>query len=958
MFPSVIDSADPSALELGVRFVSTINAFVTGIRFYKAAANVGTHTGRIWSSGGALLGTVVFSDESATGWQQAMFTSPIAVKAGVPYVASYTAPQGHYSYDTNYFESAYDLPPIGAPANGDGGPNGVFSTSPGTFPTRTFGASNYWVDPILDTDDQRPPTVVDASPGVNVSQVGVTTSVAATFSESVIASSIVMDLAGPSGTVAGVVSYDDSVLTATFVPDEPLEPLTTYTATVSAAVDTVGSSLVTPKSWTFTTVGAPGTVPTSIWTGDDVPATLAAADPNAVELGLKFRSSSDGFVTGLRFYKGEGNGGTHVGRLWTAAGDLLAAVTFDNESNQGWQEASFVEPVAVKAGDVLVASYLAPEGRYAVSGGHLNGSSISRGPLQAIDGTTVGGNGVFRYGAGGGFPTSSYGNSNYWVDVVLTVPPSTLPPSVVTSTPAPDLLAVTRNASISAGFEDAIDVATASFVVSDSAGQPVAGSTSYLPETRTLVFTPGGPLESGVTYTASVSAASSTGVAMETPHSWSFTTATNVGELPATLWDTSAEPAIAAADDASSIELGMKFRADADGTILAIRFFKGAGNIGPHLGHLWSESGELLGTAVFSNESSSGWQQAFFPTPVAISAGVTYVASYLAPAGRYAVTLGGLADAVDRLPLHTLANSSSNGNGVYAYGAGSFPQNSYQGSNYWVDVVFTDTTGPAVVSRFPAANAVGVAVTTSIGASFSEAIDPASFAIELRDAQGGLVSGTSGYDASTKTVSIDPSSDLAPASVFTASVSGARDLAGNAMSGTTSWAFTTAGAGTVNLFGLAMPSIPSADDQSAVELGMRFRTTVDGKVHGVRFYKGAANTGLHLGRLWTPDGTLLASVEFVGETATGWQYAAFATPVQIPANTDHVVSYFAPSGGYAAAGGFFGSGDVINGPIIGLGNSGETPNGLYRYGGGGGFPTSTYGAGNYWVDVEFEPNSG
>jgi hypothetical protein len=34
-----------------------------------------------------------------------------------------------------------------------------------------------------------------------------------------------------------------------------------------------------------------------------------------VELGVKFTSDVDGQVTGIRFYKGSGNSGTHVGNL-------------------------------------------------------------------------------------------------------------------------------------------------------------------------------------------------------------------------------------------------------------------------------------------------------------------------------------------------------------------------------------------------------------------------------------------------------------------------------------------------------------------------------------------------------------------------------------------------------------------------------------------------------------------
>ncbi len=53
---------------------------------------------------------------------------------------------------------------------------------------------------------------------------------------------------------------------------------------------------------------------------------------------MRFRVDRDGFVTGLRFYKGPGNGGTHVGTLWTTGGSALATATFTAESAMGWQQ--------------------------------------------------------------------------------------------------------------------------------------------------------------------------------------------------------------------------------------------------------------------------------------------------------------------------------------------------------------------------------------------------------------------------------------------------------------------------------------------------------------------------------------------------------------------------------------------------------------------------------------------
>ena len=50
--------------------------------------------------------------------------------------------------------------------------------------------------------------------------------------------------------------------------------------------------------------------------------------PSSVELGFKFTSSVSGEITGIRFYKGPQNTGTHIGDLWSADGTLLASATF------------------------------------------------------------------------------------------------------------------------------------------------------------------------------------------------------------------------------------------------------------------------------------------------------------------------------------------------------------------------------------------------------------------------------------------------------------------------------------------------------------------------------------------------------------------------------------------------------------------------------------------------------
>ena len=102
--PAKPDSGDANAINVGMKFqTDDASGAITGVQFYKASTNTGTHVGSLWTSSGTLLGSVTFSNETASGWQLATFSQPIPVSASTTYVVSYLAPTGHYSVDANYF---------------------------------------------------------------------------------------------------------------------------------------------------------------------------------------------------------------------------------------------------------------------------------------------------------------------------------------------------------------------------------------------------------------------------------------------------------------------------------------------------------------------------------------------------------------------------------------------------------------------------------------------------------------------------------------------------------------------------------------------------------------------------------------------------------------------------------------------------------------------------------------
>jgi hypothetical protein len=174
--PATTDSGPSSAVELGVSFESGTGGTITGIRFYKSAANTGPHKGHLWSRNGTLLATVTFTGETASGWQQANFSKPVTIAANTIYVASYQSTIGHWSVNWNYFASSgVNNPPLHALQNGNGAPDGVWGIA-GTFPTHT-NSSNYWVDVAFNSTSAVPPSITmqPASQTVKVGQ-------AATFS--------------------------------------------------------------------------------------------------------------------------------------------------------------------------------------------------------------------------------------------------------------------------------------------------------------------------------------------------------------------------------------------------------------------------------------------------------------------------------------------------------------------------------------------------------------------------------------------------------------------------------------------------------------------------------------------------------------------------------------------------------------------------------------------------------
>ena len=819
----------------------------------------------------------------------------------------------------------------------------MFATSH-AFPNQTYKDTNYWVDVVFSRDDSTPPSVASTTPWSGATSVSRTIRPSVTFAATVDPTSVQMTLTPDGGSaVSGTTTFDAATRTARFTPAAALEYGRTYTASVTAR-SAAGATMPTPYTWSFTvstTDPLPGVCPCSLWPDSATPATPTTSDTARVQLGVKFRSDVSGLVTGIRFYKGTLNVGTHEGAVWTATGDLLGTVTFSAESTSGWQTAYFTSPVAIAANTTYIASYLAPNGGYA-----LTTSGLST-PVDAIPLHTTATGGVYTYGTGAPLSTST---SNYWVDVVFVATDEA--PTVTSTSPTAGSTNARTTGAVSATLSGPTQNGTATIGLRTSAGEQVSGTVAFDATTRTVSFTPSAALADGQAYTATVSGAVSLAGNLMSPASWSFTTA-GITACPCTLFPSSEAPVTGDSGDNDPYELGVAFTPSNDGQVTGVRFWKSAANTGTHTGSLWSADGQRLATGTFSGETGTGWQTLKFRDGVAVSAGTTYVVSYFAPQGRYAADGGYFSTPVSNGPL-----SAGTTNGRFAAGTTSrFPTGTWKATNYWVDPIFetgtpTDTTPPDVVGVTPLAGTTNARVDTRLTATFSEPADPASAVITVTTSDGASIAGTTSYDGTTRTATFTPSSALPHGTVLTARVV-ASDVVGNAAPAFP-WSFTTAGvtACPCTLFpSTAAPTKTDTADNGPLELGVSFSSAVDGSVTGIRFWKGSANTGTHVGSLWSGVGSAARLRHLRGRDHERLADDA----VQHPGAGDgrHDLRGLLP---------------CTRGPLRGRcrllhRRADERPAHrrhrqravLVRP--AGTFPTSSYRATNYWVDPVFQPSA-
>jgi hypothetical protein len=779
--PAVTNVTDGQNEELGTVFTSITAGQITGIRFWKGSSEVGTHTGKIWSGAGQLLGSVTFTNETASGWQHQLLPTPLAIQANTPYVVSVNTSNTYFSFTHGGLASQV--------ANGDlrsvVGNNGVFGST-NQFPTGSFDNSNYFRD-ITFIPGITYSISGTITPGASASGATITLSGAASatttadsagnysfnglangnYTVTPTKSGFTFSPASAPVTInnANVPGVNFTAAPTTFSISGTISPAaggsgTTVTLSGAASASTTadtsgnfsfsglanGNYTVTPSKGGFSFTPAQRSVTVSGANVTGVSFTASAlggqtlfttqtpvlgndTDGHSEELGTKFTSVTAGQITAIRYWKASSEAGTHIGRIWSSTGQLLASVTFTNETASGWQQQALVTPLSIAANTQYVVSV---NSTFFVA--TLNGlaSQVINGDLRSV----VGNNGVFN-NTPGQFPTSSFQNSNYFRDIVLvagatfgvsgTISPAASGSGATVTLSGAGNATTTADGSGNYSFTGlsngnyAVTPTKNGFTFSPTSAPATVNNASVtgvnFTASAAATFSISGtisPAASGNGATVTLSGAASATTTADGSGNYNFAGLSNgsytvtpsktgftfsPANAPATVNNanvtgvnfaastagqtlfTTQTPLVGNDTDGFAEELGMKFTSTVPGQITAIRYWKAANDTGTHTARIWSSTGQLLASATFTNETASGWQQQALATPLTIAASTQYVVSVNST--FFVLSQNGLASQVANGNLRSVVGS----NGVFG-NAGQFPTSSWENSNYFRDVVF------------------------------------------------------------------------------------------------------------------------------------------------------------------------------------------------------------------------------------------------------------------------------
>ena len=337
-------------------------------------------------------------------------------------------------------------------------------------------------------------------------------------------------------------------------------------------------------------------------------------------------------------------------------------------------------------------------------------------------------------GGGGGGSDDGGGN-----------PPDKTAPVIVSTNPVSGAVNVPSNTAITVTFDENIlesSVSSDCIVVSGDSGD-LSGSAALSADKKTITFTPSTDMDFDTSYTVEIEADISDLAGNEiTSETFSFTTGSAPDNTPPSV-------TVSPVNNATGISVG------AD---ILLTF-----NEAMMVSTLNSTNIKLLKNGV-EVPSAITYDSGTFVAKINPSSDLDFLQSY-----TVSVSTG----ITDMAGNHTVSNFSS----VFKTAA--------------------DTTPLTLSSHVPASNAVNVAKGSNITATFSKRIDPATVNSSniyiVKTSDGSSVSADLTYDDSTKTITIDPLSDLeAESTQYTVTVStGIKGISGNLLSTSVSWNFKT-----------------------------------------------------------------------------------------------------------------------------------------------------------------------
>ena len=328
-------------------------------------------------------------------------------------------------------------------------------------------------------------------------------------------------------------------------------------------------------------------------------------------------------------------------------------------------------------------------------------------------------------------------------------------PTVQSTTPANNATSVNVNTVITAEVSEALNAAsiTNTSVLLQNGAISVPATLGYTPGSTTITLTPASPLAEKTLYTVTLKGGAGAdrildvaGNALAADYVWNFTT----GDFTApTVVSTSP------ASNATSIDINAVITAEVSEALNAA---------------------SVTGTSVLLTNGAITVPATLGYTPGSTTITLT-PASPLAEKTLYTVTLKGGAGA-DRL-LDVAGNALA--------------------ADYVWSFTTVDQTAPTVLSTSPVNNATNVAISTTITAEVSEALNAASITNTSVLLQNGAISvpATLGYTPGSTTITLTPASPLAEKTLYTVTLKGGAgadrilDVAGNALAADYVWNFTT-----------------------------------------------------------------------------------------------------------------------------------------------------------------------